>query len=164
MKKLLFLFIILNVTLSIQAQLKVKPKCDDFNVDILGGTVNNMRPDYTYGMIKEKLPCFTSTDAEGATGTKCGATLSYKDKDVYFYTDRDYIEIREKFKGKMSMPLFFTTRKGIFKYLGRPLLKDDTWEAFQTAYGIVVLYYNKAGKVSKIQMTTKTTQTLQLCE
>ena len=164
MKKLILLLVLMNAAIVMQAQLKVKPKCDDFFVDILSGTVNTMRPDYTYGMIKEKMPCFTSTEAEGAAGAKCGATIFYKDRDVYFYTDKDYIEIGEKFKGKMSMPLFSTLRKGVFKYLGRPQLKDDTWEAFQTAYGIVILYYNKAGKVFKIQMSTKNTQTLQLCE
>jgi hypothetical protein len=158
---ILFLFII-NVALTTNAQLKVKPKCDEFYADILSGTINTMRPDYTMGQIKEKLPCFTSSDPEGASG--CGGTIFFKDRDVYFYTDRDYIEIKEKFKGKMSMPLFTTMRKGVFKYLGRPLLKDDTWEAFETAYGLVILYYNKAGKVNMIRMTTKGTQTLKLCE
>ncbi|MGC4036978.1 MAG: hypothetical protein QM764_13555 [Chitinophagaceae bacterium] len=164
MKKLIIILIMMNSAFAVQAQLKVKPKCDDFNVDILSGTVNTMRPDYTYGMIKEKLPCFTSTDAEGTAGTKCGATIFFKDRDVYFYTDRDYIEIGEKFKGKMSMPLFATMRKGVFKYLGRPMIKDDNWDAFETSYGLVILHYNKAGKVSLIQMTTKSSQTLQLCE
>jgi len=64
----------------------------------------------------------------------------------------------------MSMPLFTTLRKGVFKYLGRPMMKDDTWEAFETAYGLVILYYNKAGKVNMIRMTTKNAQTLKLCE
>jgi len=164
MKTIICFLIALSCIIGANAQLKVKPKCDEFYVDILGGTVNTMRPDYTNGQIKEKMPCYTSTVEEGTAGAKCGATISYKDKDVYFFTDRDYIAIKEKFKGKMSMPLFATMRKGMFKYLGRPALKDDAWEAFQTAYGVVVLYYSKAGKVNKIQMTTKSTATLQLCE
>ena len=162
MKSFILLLFVVNVAMITHAQLKVKPKCDEFYADILSGTVNTMRPDYTMGQIKEKLPCFTSSDPEGASG--CGGTVSFKDRDVYFYTDRDYIEIKDKFKGKMSMPLFTTLRKGVFKYLGRPLLKDDTWEAFETAYGLVILYYNKAGKVNMIRMTTKSTQTLKLCE
>ena len=164
MKTVICLFISLACLLHTHAQLKVKAKCDEFNVDILGGTVNGMRPDYTFGQIKEKMPCFTGTVDEGTTGAKCGATISYTDKDVLFFTDKDYIEISEKFKGKMSMPLFTTMRKGVFKYLGRPSLKDENWEAFQTAYGNIILYYNKAGKVNKLQMTTKSTSTLQLCD
>lgn len=162
MKNLIFIIPFLVSSLFLQAQLKVKPKCDEFYVDILGGTVNTMRPDYTMGMIKEKMPCFTSSDPEGSSG--CGGTIFFKDRDVYFYTDRDYIEIKDKFKGRMSMPLFTTLRKGVFKYLGRPMMKDDNWEAFETAYGLVILYYNKAGKVNMVRMTTKSAQTLKLCE
>jgi len=162
MKNLALSILLLGNTLLLNAQLKVKPKCDEFYADILSGTVNTMRPDYTMGMIKEKMPCFTSSDAEGASG--CGGTVFFKDRDVCFYTDRDYIEIKDKFKGRMSMPLFTTLRKGVFKYLGRPMMKDDTWEAFETAYGLVILYYNKAGKVNMIRMTTKNAQTLKLCE
>ena len=162
MKNLALTILFSGTSLLLHAQLKVKPKCDEFNVDILGGTVNTMRPDYTMGMIKEKMPCFTSGDAEGSSG--CGGTIFFKDRDVYFYTDRDYIEIKNKYKGKMSMPLFTTLRKGVFKYLGRPMMKDDNWEAFETAYGLVILYYNKAGKVEMLRMTTKNAQTLKLCE
>ena len=164
MKKLILFLLLVNFMVVIHAQLKVKAKCNDFYIDILGGTVNDIRPDYTMGQIKEKLPCFTSSDSESVASSKCGGTVFYKDRDVYFYTERDYIEIGEKFKGRMSMPLFTTLRAGVFKYLGRPLLKDDTWEAFETAYGLAVLHYNKAGKVSLIQLTTKGTQTLKLCE
>ena len=164
MKKLILFLLVLNFSAAIHAQLKVKARCNDFYIDILGGTVNNMRPDFTMGQIKEKLPCFTSSDAEGVSTSKCGATVFYQDRDVYFYTDRDYVEIHDKFKGRLSMPLFTTSRKDVFKYLGRPLLKDDTWEAFETAYGLAVLHYNKAGKVSIIQLTTKNTETLKLCE
>src|SRR6202008_2245333 len=138
----------MNCIVFVHAQLKPKPKCDDFKVDILDGTVNGMRPDYTMGQIKEKLPCFTSSDPEGTA--KCGGTIFFKDRDVYFYTERDYVEIKDKFKGRLSMPLFTTTRKGLFKYFGNPVMKDTDWDAFTTAYGIAVIYFNKAGKVNRI--------------
>jgi hypothetical protein len=162
MKNLILLTLLLGTTLLSMAQLKVKPKCDDFYVDILSGTVNTMRPDYTMGQIKEKMPCFTSSDPEGSSG--CGGTVFYKDRDVYFYTDRDYVEIKGKFKGKMSMPLFASLRKGVTKLLGRPMMKDDNWDAFETSYGLVILYYDKATKVNMVRMTTKNAQILKLCE
>jgi hypothetical protein len=162
-KTFLFILIMICIT-SAQAQLKVKAKCDEFYVDVLGGTVNDVRPDYTMGQIKTKLPCFSSSDEEGNTTAKCGATVFYKDRDVYFYTDRDYIEIGEKFKGRMSVSLIGMLRKAVVKYFGQPKLKDDGWDAFQTQYGLAVLHYNKLGKVSLIQLTTKNTGNLQLCE
>src|ERR1051325_9052478 len=85
------------------AQLKTTPKCPDIDVDILDGTVNkNLLPTSTVGQIKLNLPCFTSFEEEGTTA-KCGAGVFYKDKDFYFYTTRDYIEIGPAFKGKLSI-------------------------------------------------------------
>jgi len=164
MKKIIYFILILFSLTSAQAQLKVKAKCDEFYIDILGGTVNDARPDYTMGQIKTKLPCFSSSEDEGSTTAKCGGTIFYKDRDVYFYTDRDYIEIGEKFKGRMSVQLLGIPRKAVIKYFGQPMMKDESWDAFQTQYGLAILHYNKLGKVSLIQLTTKTTSNLQLCE
>ena len=55
-------------------------------------------------------------------------------------------------------------RKSLFKLLGNPIVKDINWDAFRTAYGILVLYYNKAGKINKMQISNKSTETIKLCE
>ncbi|HEY8657448.1 MAG TPA: hypothetical protein VIL78_00310 [Hanamia sp.] len=146
------------------AQLKTTTKCPTFDIDILDGIVNgNILPTSTVGQIKLNLPCFTSFEEEG-TSAKCGAGVFYKDKDIYFYTTRDYIEIGPAFKGKLSIPLMGAPRNGLFKWLGAPQIKEAGWEAFQTAYGILILYYNKAAKVNKIQFSTKQAGNIQLCE
>lgn len=149
--------------MSVNAQLVAKPKCGTFEVDILDGKVNGLKPNARFDDITAKLPCFTSKEVEGTTA-KCGASISYKDREIYFYTDRDYIEIREKAQVKLSIPLLGAPRNGLFKWLGNPKLKDENWDAFEMAYGILVLHYNKAGKVNLIQITTKDTSTLNLCE
>jgi hypothetical protein len=77
---------------------------------------------------------------------------------------RYYIEIRQNFKGKLSLPLMGASRKSLFKFLGNPKIKDIGWDAFQTAYGTHVLYYNKAGRIYKLQISNKSTETLKLCE
>lgn len=163
MKKIIFTIYLMSFLNFVQAQLVPKAKCDDFYVDVLDGKVNGVRPDFTMGQIKEKLPCFTSSDPEGSSTSPCGGTVFFADKDVYFFTERDYIEIKEKFKGKLSIPLLGADRKSLFKWLGNPQLKDDTWDAFETKYGILVLHYDKSNKVNLIQITTKSTQTLNLC-
>lgn len=146
------------------AQLKTTPKCPAFDIDILHGIVNQViLPTSTVGQIKLNLPCFTSFEEEG-TSAKCGAGVFYKDKDVYFYTTRDYVEIGPAFKGKLSIPLMGATRNSLFKWLGMPQIKDVTWDAFQTAYGVLILYYNNASKVDKIQFSTQTANTIHLCE
>ena len=146
------------------AQLKTTPKCPDFEIDILDGMINKtILPTSTVGQIKLNLPCFTGFEEEG-TSAKCGAGVFYKDKDVYFYTTRDYVELGPAFKGKLSIPLMGASRNSLFKWLGSPQIKDVTWDAFQTAYGVLILYYDNAAKINKIQYSTKTVNSIQLCE
>ena len=162
--KTLVIFILLSaVSLNVLSQLKTTPVCPVFTVDILDGKVNDVRPDFTIGQIKQKLPCFTSEESESGS-SKCGGGVFYKDKDINFYTGRDYVEIGEKFKGKLSIPIMGASRTALFKWLGNAKIKDVTWDAFQTQYGTRILYYNKANKVNKIIFSKKSTDTLSLCE
>jgi hypothetical protein len=163
MKKIVVLFLSFALLLTGKAQLVAKPKCGTFEVDILDGKVNGLKPNARFDDIKAKLPCFTASEPEGTT-VKCGASIFYKDRDIYFYTDRDYIEIKEKFQGKLSIPLIGAARNSLFKWLGNPKSIDENWDAFEMAYGLLVLHYNKAGKVNLIQLTTKAADALSLCE
>jgi hypothetical protein len=146
----------------LQAQLKTTPVCPTFSADVLEGTVNDMYPFSTKGEIEKKFPCFTSNPDE-TNGSTCGGVF-YKDKDISFLTERDYIEIGEHFKGKLSMPIMGADRNSLFKWLGNPHIKDNGWDAYQTKYGVLVLYFNKAGKINKLQMSNKSAESLKLCE
>ncbi|HTL10767.1 MAG TPA: hypothetical protein VL307_20985 [Chitinophagaceae bacterium] len=163
MKRLPLLLFFSTAALLGRAQLTAKSHCDVITVDILDGKVNGLKPNARFDDIKEKLPCFTATVAEGSTD-KCGGSIAYKDKDIYFFTDRDYIEIREKFQGKFTTPILGVTRANLFKLLGNPKIKDDTWEAYQMAYGILVVHFDKATKVNRVQFSTRGTDTLSLCD
>lgn len=148
---------------TISAQLKPSVSCPAFKVDILRGNVNGAGADFTIGQIKEKLPCATSEEAESKTA-QCGGGIFYKDKDVYFYTQRDYIEIGPAYKGEFTIPVMHAKRGSLFSKLGNPVLKDAAWDAYQTQYGILVLYYSKENKVNRIIISTKSTQELDLCQ
>ena len=146
------------------AQLKKTVVCPPFNINLLDGRVNDvLLPTSNSDYIGKILPCFTSMENEGTTA-KCGGGIYYKDKDLYFYTGRDYVEIGPNFKGKLSVPLMGAARNGVFKWLGNPKIKDVNWDAYTTAYGTMVLYFSKAGKVNKIQFSTLSTESLNLCE
>ena len=158
-----FLFSLALCTVTF-AQLKTTPKCPELDVDILDGIINkSILPTSTVGQIKLNFPCFTSFEEEG-TSAKCGAGVFYKDKDIYFYTTRNYIEIGPAFKGKLSVPLMGASRDGLFKWLGSPQIKETGWDAFRTAYGILILYYDNSAKVNKIQFSTESTNSIHLCE
>jgi hypothetical protein len=156
-----FLYFIALLPLA-NAQLKAKPSCGAFSVDILNGTIDNVKPDFNMDQVKEKFPCFTGEDQE--TSGKCGSALFYKDKDMKFYVKRQYIEIGPGFKGKLSIPLMGASRGSLFKYFGNVKIKDAGWDAFQMSYGTLVLHYNSANKVNLIQFSTKGTDELNLCE
>lgn len=164
MKNIIALFFLLILYSGTSAQLKTTPSCPEINIDILDGIINGkLLPTSTVGQIKLNLPCFSSFEEEG-TQTKCGAGVFYKTKDVYFYTNRKYIEIGPAFKGKLSLPLMGASRTSLFKWLGQPKIKDVNWDAFKTNYGVLILYYNKAGKINKIQFSTQSATSIELCE
>lgn len=163
MKKVIFLLPVLFVAMTATTQLKTTTVCPAFTVDILDGKVNGLEATSTNGQIKKLFPCFTATEEEDAAA-KCGGSVFYADKDIYFYTGRDYVEIGEKFKGKLSIQLLGSARNSLFKTLGHPKIKDVNWDAFQTAYGILILYYNKSGRVNKIRFSTQSTESIRLCE
>ncbi len=162
MKNYLFIFISFVTCYTANAQLKATAVCPNFTADIMAGTVNDLQTKSAIAEIQAKLPCATAM-VEKDLGTAC-AGVFYKDKDITFYTDRQYIEIGEKFKGRITPALMGVSRKNLFALLGHPKLKDTNWEAYQMGYGTLVLYYNAAGKINKIQMAAKNTDALKLCE
>jgi hypothetical protein len=163
MKNMFSCFLLMLIVSNALAQLKVTPQCPGMLVNIAEGNVNDIYPNFTFGQIETKFPCFTSEEPESDT-SKCGGLIAYSDLDIYFYTSRDYIEIREKFKGKMSLPLMGASRDKLFQWLGYPKIKDIKWDAFQTAYGLLILYYNQENKINKIQMSTRKAESLKLCD
>jgi hypothetical protein len=166
MKRVLFVILTMGLLSTAMGQLKAKSKCPDFYVDVLNGTVNDIKPNYTPNEIKEKFPCFTSAEDE-TSEAKCGGGIYFKDKDIFFYTKRDYIEIGPKFTGKTSILLLGTKRNSQFKSFGNPKIKDDLWDAFEMQYGTLVLHYDVSGpngKVKFFQFSTFNTDQLNLCE
>jgi hypothetical protein len=132
-------------------------------VDILNGRVNGLKPDRTTNEITGKFPCYTTKTEENAS-SQCGGMIEYKDKGITFFTGRNYVEIGLAFKGKMSITVLGTKRGSLNKVLGTPKIKDHTWDAYQTGYGCLVLYYGADNKVKKIQFSTYSTDAIQLCE
>lgn len=144
------------------AQLNPTVTCPPFSVDILAGSVNELVPKSAIVEIRTKFPCFSEI-IEKDSITIC-AGVFYPDKSINFYTGRQYIEIGEKFKGKLTPALMGVSRNSLFTVLGHPKLKDPAWDAFQMGYGTLILYYNAAGKINKIQMCSKGTDAIRLCQ
>jgi hypothetical protein len=164
MKNIFVALIALLYAQLLHAQLKTTTAiCPTFSVDVLEGILNNaVTTKSTLGQVKNFFPCFTEI-VEVPTATKCSG-IFYADKGISFYNDRGYIEIQENFKGKLIPPLMGVARGSLFKTLGYPKMKDVSWDAFQTKFGILILYYNKANKINKLQISYKNTDSIKLCE
>lgn len=163
MKRIACMIVAFVAVQSITAQLKSTPVCPVFKIDVLEGMINEkLDCNSTAGEVKKLFPCFTE-EKEETNGATCGGVF-YKDKDISFYTERDYIEIGEKFKGQLTPALIGLSRSSLFTMLGNPEMKDATWDAFKTKFGIVVIYYNQANKINKIQISTKSAEAIKLCE
>jgi hypothetical protein len=162
MKKTFFVMACLATSHFAMAQLQTTPYCPAISVDVLDGSVNKLYPESPYQEIKNKLPCFSQAIDEPST-TGC-AGVFFKDKGIDFYTYRDYIEITEAFKGKMSLPILGAQRNSLFKWLGLPKVKDNSWEAYQMQHGMIVVYFDAGGKVNKMLISSKSPETLRVCE
>ncbi len=149
-------------SVAVFSQLKTTKICPPFEVDILAGTVNDLFPKSAIAEIQEALPCYSDLRIKD-TDSACGGVF-YMDRDISFYTDRRYVEIGEKFKGKITPALMGASRASLFGILGHPKIKDINWDAFQMGYGTLVLYYNKAGKINKIQIANRSADALKLCD
>jgi hypothetical protein len=163
MKRIILTLFLAAPAIMAMAQLTAKTSCPVFEVDILDGKVNGLKATVANDQVKSKFPCFTSA-AEEKDSAKCGTNVFFKDRDLYFYTQRDYVEIGPKFKGKLSIPIMGAPRNTMFRHFGNPKMKDTNWDAFGTSYGIIILTYDAANKVKKIQFSTQGTSNIQLCD
>ena len=162
MKYAFLLFAMFVVTLMATAQLKTKPDCGVITVDVYKGWINEAKPNIDPEQIKVKLPCFTSFEKEGPSST-CGGGVYFDNKGIRFYTQRDYIVISSTFKGKFTAPVLGAKKSSMFSRFGNPKLKDGNWEAYQMAYGIMIVYYSAAGISNKVIISTKSTDDIDLC-
>lgn len=162
MKYAFLLLAMLSVSLITVAQLKTKPDCGVITVDVYKGWINEAKPNADPEQIKAKLPCFTSADKEG-NESGCGGGVYYDDKGICFYVQRDYVVITDAFKGKFTVPVLGAKSDDLFVRFGNPKVKDANWEAYQMAFGIMIVYYNMKGVINKVILSTKSTDEIDLC-
>ena len=115
--KSILVLALLFTSFSVHAQLTAKKKCEDFTVDVLNGKVNEFKANIGAEQLKAKFPCFSSAEEEN-NSSKCGGGVFFADKGITFFTGRDYVEINDKFKGKLSMPLMGAARNSFFQNIG----------------------------------------------
>jgi len=114
--------------------------CAKLNVNLKKGELNGLKPTASQEKIREVFPCFTGSSEERSI-FNCGGGVFFLDHDFYFYTGRDFLEIRDDFNGRikgewMGMSLFTLTTD-----FGNPVREEKLGNKeiyfFETKYGCV---------------------------
>lgn len=99
---------------------QTKPVCNNLYLDYYAGTLNNLRPTASQEEIKKTLPCFTGSTEEGDEAFNYGGGVFFTNHDFYFYTHRDYLEVRAEYNGQANLNILNQSLEDVFKILGTP--------------------------------------------
>lgn len=133
---------------------KPRPECDTLILDVAAGKLNGMTGLESMVEIKEKLPCYTGETEEGS-GFNCGGGVFYLNHDCYFYSGRDYFEVRSKFDGKSTEILWGKKADEIEARFGLPAKVSEyagrEYYHFNMNWGVLVIVISETQGVEHLQ-------------
>jgi hypothetical protein len=141
--------------------------CNNLFADLKNGTINKVKPTASQQKVKAALPCFTGDSEEGGD-FNCGGGVFFLKHGFFFYTGKDYIEIRENYKGKLSIPVLGLTKDmAIAKLKMGKVIRTETVNEeevifFKTIYGCLWLKLVE-GKVVNVVISSKQVSDAELC-
>lgn len=162
MKRILCLLLVLAFVQRGMAQ-----TCDNLVADLKKGTLNGLKPKASQADVKKHFPCFTGDSEEGGD-FNCGGGVFFLNHDFFCYTGNDYIEIRKKFKGKLSVPVLGLSQAAAVQQLGlgKVVRQEEhsgkTYVFLKTRYGCLVLTLED-DVVLKVGMYAKPAKSVELC-
>ena len=159
MRKLIFSFgVMLVLSFNIQAQSTAEDEKNVIKVDIENGTISGLKPSSSMADIKKSLPDF-SGETEENQGINCDGGVFYLDKDLFFYTYRDFVEIRSNFDGKLSKDILNKNITEVTKILGTP---DHQVKPSGDDESIMVLYFKRDYGCLRLNYTIATGNVFQV--
>ncbi len=93
--------------------------CDPLLLDLEKGTINDITGFATMDEVKTNFPCFTGETEEGSE-FNCGGGVFFLNHDVYYYTWKDYITVRDEFWGECTPPVVGQEASAANEHLGEP--------------------------------------------
>lgn len=112
--------------------------CAAPSLDLSTGAMNGLLPTASMDEVKARFPCSTGETAEGEVWNYGGGVF-FIHHDMYFYTHRDYVEVRKGFAGETRPALLGRPRGVLGRALGRPaeLPALEPYLFFPRPYGCV---------------------------
>jgi hypothetical protein len=145
---LLFNFVSLNLPVD---------NCQNLYADLKKGTLNKVNAAAEMEEVKSKFTCFTGESKEGEF-YNCGGGVFFKKHQFYFYTHRDYIEIRDGFPGKFSHKVMGVGKEALISLMGNAdkieTYGGNEYLQFKRKWGVLVFVLTN-DNVKKIQFHHK---------
>lgn len=147
------------------AQIAMGRQCGEIKVDLKKGTVNKLKLNASQQAIKKKMPCATGDTPDGSD-FNCGGGVFFGKDQFYFYSGRDYVNIRKGFTGSLSMPVLEKTEAEVTGLLGQPDHTETPGKRrfifYKRNYGSLVLKIN-GDKVDEVFMYSVAPADVKLC-
>lgn len=164
MKKLIFIIGFINCIFW-GVNIKAQNNCDNLYLDIDKGTLNGFPPTTEMEEVMGGFPCYTGISEEGGD-FNCGGGVFFINHDFYFYTYRDYIDVRSQFKGKASIELLGKITVDVINLIGKPCKKkkigSSLYYLYKKSYGTLVLCFS-FDEVKNIMIYGVKMSKVQLC-
>lgn len=112
---------VLNETHENHTLRRTSADCDGKTLflDLKNGSMSGIKPNASFEEIKSSLTCFTGESEEGVDHN-CGGGIYYLNHGFYFYSHRDYVEVRTDYTGGISQDLLEKTKDEILDMFGKP--------------------------------------------
>ncbi|MCA9673383.1 MAG: hypothetical protein KC503_47670 [Myxococcales bacterium] len=148
------------------------PPCPALRFDPTAGKLNGLDSKADRAAIKRALPCFTGETPDGkkigGIEANCGGGVFFTRDHFYFYTGRDYIEVRTGFKGKVGGDLLGASRKTVEGEVGTPnrveKVAPRTIALYAMTYGTLAVTYDQDGKAIALAAHSTPAQDIKLCK
>lgn len=151
-----------NPTLLHAQQAEANP-CDQLHLDLEKGTLNGLTGAASMEEVKKAFPCYSGETEENSDGINCGGGVFFLNHDFFIYTGKDYINVRNNFKGKTPVAILGQLASSLADLMGEPdssfVYKDEFFEEetqyaqYAKDWGTLVLVI-KDGSVQGLELHT----------
>ena len=137
--------------------------CSVLELDLQKGTLNGIRPSDKRELIKDRFNCFTG-ETEDGSAFNCGGGIFFLDHDFYFYTHRDYLEVRSSFIGNATPNIMGASVDEVKDKFGEPqkIIKENTW-LYKMPYGTLRVKF-ASKRVIELAIHSDKPENVELCE
>lgn len=115
--------------------------CNNLVLDLNQGTLNGLVPTVSQAQVKQYLPCATG-DTEDGEVYNYGGGVFFLDHDFFMYTGKDFIEVRQDFKGNVTDNMMSKSKAEIIARYGIATIDNGYKLFFNRQYGCLRFTFN----------------------